>query len=71
MASNVSPFWSVPAADLFGRMRTTPAGLAPEEAAERLARYGANVLKPRRVERQGARFDCGSIRPRTYAPSSI
>ena len=48
MAQNISEFWSVPAADILGRLRATPAGLAAAEAAERLARYGANVLKPRR-----------------------
>jgi Mg2+-importing ATPase len=48
MATRISHFWSVPAADLLDRLRTTPAGLAAAEAAERLARYGANVLKPRR-----------------------
>jgi Mg2+-importing ATPase len=48
MVHDVSEFWSVPAADLLDRLRTTPAGLAAAEAGERLARYGDNVLKPRR-----------------------
>jgi Mg2+-importing ATPase len=48
MFDNVREFWSVPAADLLDRLRTRPSGLAAAEAAERLARYGANVLKPRR-----------------------
>jgi P-type Mg2+ transporter len=48
MSGNVPDFWSIQAVDLLDRLRTTPAGLTAAEAAERRARYGANVLKPRR-----------------------
>lgn len=41
-------FWSVPAADLLRQLRSTPEGLSGEEARQRLARYGANLLKPRK-----------------------
>jgi len=43
MTHTVSVFWSVPAADLLDRLRPTPAGLVAIEAAEHLARYGANL----------------------------
>ncbi|MGB5197635.1 MAG: HAD-IC family P-type ATPase, partial [Candidatus Deferrimicrobium sp.] len=41
-------FWSVPAADLHRQLRSTPEGLSGEEARQRLASYGANLLKPRK-----------------------
>ena len=41
-------FWSVPAADLLRQLRSTPEGLSGEEARQRLALYGANLLKPRK-----------------------
>ncbi len=41
-------FWSVPAAELLGQLQSTPEGLSGAEAGERLARYGANLLKPRK-----------------------
>ncbi len=39
-------FWSVPASELLLQLRSTPEGLSGEEALQRLARYGANLLKP-------------------------
>jgi Mg2+-importing ATPase len=42
------PFWSVPAGELLQRLETTAQGLTEAEAAARLARYGANSLKPKR-----------------------
>jgi Mg2+-importing ATPase len=40
-------FWGVPAAEMIERLGTTMDGLTAAEAAERLERHGANVLKPR------------------------
>ena len=40
-------FWGVPAAEMIERLGTTTNGLTAAEAAERLERHGANVLKPR------------------------
>jgi P-type Mg2+ transporter len=48
MGQRQSAFWSVPAAELLQQLRTTPQGLASAEARERLARVGANLLKPRK-----------------------
>jgi len=42
------PFWSIPAADLLGRLGSAPEGLSPDEAKVRLAQAGANLLRPRR-----------------------
>jgi Mg2+-importing ATPase len=42
------PFWSTPADALLERLTSTPNGLGQAEAARRLARYGANRLKPHR-----------------------
>ena len=39
-------FWSLPAAELLGQLQATKEGLTSAEAAQRLARYGANRLKP-------------------------
>ncbi len=41
-------FWSVPAAELLSKLQTAPQGLSEEEAGQRLARYGANLLKPKK-----------------------
>ena len=41
-------FWSVPADELLERLHTTPQGLTSEEALQRLRRYGANRLMPKR-----------------------
>jgi magnesium-transporting ATPase (P-type) len=37
-------FWSVPAAEALQELQTTPQGLNEEEAQNRLARHGANLL---------------------------
>ena len=41
-------FWSVPATDLLRQLGATPQGLTSTEARERLTRFGANLLAPRR-----------------------
>src|SRR5512139_662434 len=41
-------FWSVPAPELLRQLQSTPEGLSGQEARERLARYGANLLRPRK-----------------------
>ncbi len=39
-------FWSLPAAELLAQLRTTPRGITGDEARQRLARYGSNLLLP-------------------------
>src|SRR5512144_981288 len=39
-------FWSLPTTELLQQLQTTPAGLTGTEARQRLARYGANLLRP-------------------------
>ncbi len=41
-------FWSVTASEIFNELQTTPQGLSAEEAQERLARHGSNLLNPKR-----------------------
>jgi len=41
-------FWSVTAAEILKKLQTTAQGLSKEEAQERLARYGSNLLKPKK-----------------------
>ncbi len=41
-------FWSIPAPELLQELQTTPQGLAKDEARQRLARYGFNLLKPKK-----------------------
>ena len=41
-------FWSAPAAEILQELQTTPQGLSEEEVQERLARYGSNLLKPKK-----------------------
>ncbi len=41
-------FWSLPAAELLGRLQTTPQGITGDESEQRLARYGSNLLTPRK-----------------------
>jgi len=41
-------FWSVPASEMLQKLRTTSEGLTSSESGERLKRYGANILKPKR-----------------------
>jgi Mg2+-importing ATPase len=48
MSQQTPGFWSVPAADLLRQLQSDPEGLTGQEARERLARYGANLLKPRK-----------------------
>ncbi len=39
-------FWSLPAAELLAQIKTTPNGVSSDEARQRLARYGSNLLLP-------------------------
>ncbi len=39
-------FWSLPAAEVLAQLRTTPQGVTSDEARQRLARYGSNLLLP-------------------------
>ncbi len=39
-------FWSLPAAELLAQLQTTPQGVSSDEARQRLARYGSNLLLP-------------------------
>ncbi len=48
MSDSDFAFWSVPVPELLRRLRATPDGLSGEEARERLARHGPNLLKPAR-----------------------
>jgi Mg2+-importing ATPase len=48
MNQHLSVFWSIPTAELLQRLQTTTQGLASDEARQRLARYGSNLLKPRK-----------------------
>ncbi len=41
-------FWSCPLADLLARLESSPQGLSPSEAEQRLARVGANLLRPKK-----------------------
>lgn len=41
-------FWSLPPSELLQLLQTSAKGLTDEEARKRLARYGYNLLKPRR-----------------------
>jgi len=41
-------FWNSPTAELLEQFQTTPDGLAQDEAQQRLALYGANLLKPKK-----------------------
>ena len=48
MTPYFSAFWSVTPAELLRQLQTTTQGMTNEDAQERLARYGANVLKIRK-----------------------
>lgn len=50
MAENetIPEFWSVPASEVLQKLRTTNEGLISSESSERLKKYGANILKPKR-----------------------
>ncbi|MHB8101033.1 MAG: magnesium-translocating P-type ATPase [Methanosarcina sp.] len=41
-------FWSVPASEMMQELQTTTEGLKSSEIDERLKRYGANILKPKK-----------------------
>ena len=41
-------FWSLSTTDMLQQLQTTQAGLTSAEARQRLARYGANLLKPQK-----------------------
>jgi Mg2+-importing ATPase len=41
-------FWSVAAAEMLQQLHTAQEGLTSDEARQRLARYGANLLKPKK-----------------------
>jgi len=41
-------FWSVPVSEMLQRLQTTTEGLKSSEGSERLKRYGANILKPKK-----------------------
>lgn len=41
-------FWSLPYSELLQRLQTTPQGLTENEAQQRLARYGFNLLRPKK-----------------------
>ncbi len=44
----VKTFWSSPPADLLAQLGTSPQGLSPGEAAQRLEQAGANLLRPKK-----------------------
>lgn len=47
--SQLSPaFWNVPEAELLRQLGATPRGLTSDEARQRLARFGPNLLTPRK-----------------------
>ena len=46
--TSITAFWSIPPADLLARLTTSPQGLSPDEAGQRLAQAGANLLRPKR-----------------------
>jgi Mg2+-importing ATPase len=48
MNHNQPPFWSIPSVELLQQLQTTPQGLMGDEAQQRLLRYGANLLKPKK-----------------------
>ncbi len=48
MNQQTPAFWSISVPELLERLRTTPEGLTSDEARQRLIRFGANLLKPRK-----------------------
>lgn len=46
MNNHPLPFWSVSAAEMLQQLNTTRNGLTGDEAGQRRARYGSNLLKP-------------------------
>jgi Mg2+-importing ATPase len=41
-------FWSISTSDMLQKLQTTTDGLRSSEVGERLNRYGANILKPKK-----------------------
>jgi hypothetical protein len=41
-------FWSIPVPEILRQLGTAPEGLTSEEARQRLIRFGASLLKPRK-----------------------
>ena len=41
-------FWSVPASEMLQELQTTAEGLKSSESDERLKKYGANILRPKK-----------------------
>ncbi len=48
MDKTARAFWGIAASELLDQLRTTAQGLIDAEAEERLKRFGANLLKPRK-----------------------
>ena len=48
MGQQSPPFWSIPAPEMLQQLHTTKDGLTADEARQRLARYGANLMKPKK-----------------------
>ena len=48
MEESSLPFWSIPATEMLQQLHTEKEGLTSDEARQRLARYGANLLKPKK-----------------------
>ena len=48
MPQQPSAFWSIAAAEMLRQFQTTQEGLTNDEAGQRLARYGSNLLKSKR-----------------------
>jgi P-type Mg2+ transporter len=48
MSQQSPPFWSISAPDIVQQLHTGTDGLTTDEAKQRLARYGANLLKPQK-----------------------
>lgn len=42
-------FWSISTSDMLKKLQTTTDGLKSSEVRERLNRYGANILKPKKL----------------------
>jgi Mg2+-importing ATPase len=47
-------FWTLPASELWQQLQTGPDGLTAGEARQRLARYGSNLLTPKKRSDAGA-----------------
>lgn len=47
-SETILKFWSIPASEMLQKLQTTNEGLTDSESSERLKKYGANILKPKR-----------------------